>query len=170
MYGYCDANGYSLFVIGLQCFGFVQVIVEVVDSETRVLGRKKASDKIRPEAVQQIEVLWKLTQQRIKGDDFWVDRVTNLVYRPVSEGEWPRLHGKLTGTEAVDASYRQKDLFQGLERYMQVRISCLEDGNSLWFSFTNGGSSAVTLTQCIRLSSCTIMSHPGEEVTDGAPI
>ena len=114
------------------------MIVEVVDPETRVLGRKKSLDKKRPEAVQQIEVLWKLTQQRIKGDDFWVDRMTNLVYRPVSEGEWPRLHGKLTGTEAVDASYRQKDLFQGLERYMQVRVhvSCLKDGNVMLFSFT----------------------------------
>lgn len=107
-----------------QLFGLVNVVVEAMDNEDRVVAHQRSQRKGKGHA-DQPEVLWKLVHMCLKGEDFWVDRQTNLVYTPAPEGDWPRLHGKLKGVEAIDTSFKQMDLFQSLGVYLKVRSCCI---------------------------------------------
>jgi len=116
-----DRKGCYTFMELMQMFGMVNVMVEAAATEKAPLRRRKYfTIKGRPQE-DGSEVQWKLVQQTIKGGEYWVDRQTNLVYLPAATGVWPILYGQLSGVDAVDTTYRHRDLFQGLERYLKER-------------------------------------------------
>lgn len=124
---FCDfeRTGVYSFAQLMQAFGVVRLLVERSEREKRVLARRKSRASMRNlVAASTEEVVWKLVAERIKGEPFWVDRETNLVYRPppggASGGQWPELYGKLTGVDMINANYMPQDLFQGLDRYLKV--------------------------------------------------